>query len=738
MAGELVSPDEEETDPLGMDASADRFFSSQKEAMDPATPLQPVEQTSMDAGFEEVAKRRDRQFGRTVAASISGKREVNPDTRATVAAMAKEVNMRPLLGKTQEMHIRNAYLVKQGREILSAHPRLAVALENPEIQYLVHDDLNALNTVASIMRQMTANAKGQGFIENTVAFAKSFAQGQKVNALGAALAVGENSSSDPDVQAIALGGLLPGGLTKESQEAHVARTYNVLRGQMSPDEQITFSQLDEQGKAAYVSEHRDRLSGRTAAMAGLKKKADDAANELAYIVGTVGINDFARDAVLATANMIPSVLVSLAGAPQVGATLMAMQVFGPSYIEARKELSPGQALAEASFKALVEGLSEKIPLGMLTKPSRSTIIGHVKNMGAESLQEGFVDVVDQVYDLLIHDRSLPIDQAFNSVIRSMALGGTVGGALSIGIGGGRKLARMVSGADKREAQDFEKLVRKAHQSVADTKVLARSPESMREILAELEPGAEVYLPADKAIDLQQADNPILASDATTAETATEAALGGDVAVPVSALLTLPADQFNVLAPLIRQTVGAMNAQEAAEAVSEREEVVKSLLGTAQEIDAALVDGGEVEVVSSPRDQVRNEIFLDLVAAGTATTQDQAFTVAEVIADQFEAQAKLFKSKTALDLFKEQNLEIRSGRENERIIQEQMSQSSLTAPVITDPLAVPGEWEQVDVEALSLDEAGTITKTTVKAGEQFRAIAEMRAVSNDLMLCLKGG
>ena len=139
---------------------------------------------------------------------------------------------------------------------------------------------------------------------------------------------------------------------------------------------------------------------------------------------------------------------------------------------------------------------------------------------------------------------------------------------------------------------------------------------------------------------------------------------------------------------------------------------------------------------SPRDQVRNDLFLQLVSAGTAQTQDQAFTVAEVVADQFEAQASLFKTKTALDLFREQNFRIENPAQANTRADAALQQTTVSDPVITDPMDSPGEWQAVELEALAVGSDGRSVTVKVNAGEQFAAILDRRDVANDLLNCLR--
>jgi hypothetical protein len=140
-----------------------------------------------------------------------------------------------------------------------------------------------------------------------------------------------------------------------------------------------------------------------------------------------------------TAEMLPAVATSvLLRNPWAGLSIIGSQVYTSKYAESREEgRTVNEATADAYLYAASETITERIPLGILTKEGGSGLAKILKASGAEGLQEPINQAIQMAYDLGIDEDKTLADALENgevwTALRDAAvIGFFAGGTLATG------------------------------------------------------------------------------------------------------------------------------------------------------------------------------------------------------------------------------------------------------------------------------------------------------------------
>lgn len=131
--------------------------------------------------------------------------------------------------------------------------------------------------------------------------------------------------------------------------------------------------------------------------------------------------------------MGPAVIATLVTKkPNVGIAMMGGQVGADKYAEARERgLEPAAAAGEAAFYAATEGLTEKIPLGILMRGGKSMLSRAVKSGVAEGLQEPVTEALQMAYEAGFLGDDVTPQEGIRRLYDAGVIGFLAGGGLSI-------------------------------------------------------------------------------------------------------------------------------------------------------------------------------------------------------------------------------------------------------------------------------------------------------------------
>ncbi len=139
-----------------------------------------------------------------------------------------------------------------------------------------------------------------------------------------------------------------------------------------------------------------------------------------------------QNATGAVGNMMPALATSAVATPAAGAALMGSQVFGDAYVDGlERGLDQDQAQGRAALFAVTESLSERIPLGILTKEGGTLLKRFLKSSGAEGIQEAVTEAVQMGIDRNILNEQMTWREAVNNMAYAGLLGAIAGGVLSV-------------------------------------------------------------------------------------------------------------------------------------------------------------------------------------------------------------------------------------------------------------------------------------------------------------------
>lgn len=296
-------------------------------------------------------------------------------------------------------------------------------------------------------------------------------------------------------------------------------------------------------------------------------------------IGQLGY-DFIRSAPQQLGN-----IMAAAANPAVALSLMGVQLGGGSYAELREQgVTPQRALVSGLAKAVMQAPLEKLSLdrfmGIFNSASfRDTIGRTLGAMGSEFVTEylqKYPELVTNLWGLAEKQGTGPADQIawFGRTLfdaDTLAQANREGlyegliGAMWGGLGGGvRSLA--VRNLERQRARDFVRQNIELHSAVEASQTKQIAPDYMEDALDNAA-GAlsqSVYIPAQAALDLAGQGQDVLTPLGISQEAARQAAEAGvDLEVKLSSLhARLDDESMAAVAPLLRQTADAPNAQEA--------------------------------------------------------------------------------------------------------------------------------------------------------------------------------
>lgn len=296
-------------------------------------------------------------------------------------------------------------------------------------------------------------------------------------------------------------------------------------------------------------------------------------------IGQLGY-DFIRSAPQQLGN-----IMAAAANPAVALSLMGVQLGGGSYAELREQgVTPQRALVSGLANAVMQAPLEKLSLdrfmGIFNSASfRDTIGRTLGAMGSEFVTEylqKYPELVTNLWGLAEKQGTDPADQIawFGRTLfdaDTLAQANREGlyegliGAMWGGLGGGvRSLA--VRNLERQRARDFVRQNIELHSAVEASQTKQIAPDYMEDALDNAAGvlSQSVYIPAQAALDLAGQGQDVLTPLGISQEAARQAAEAGvDLEVKLSSLhARLDDESMAVVAPLLRQTADAPNAQEA--------------------------------------------------------------------------------------------------------------------------------------------------------------------------------
>lgn len=296
-------------------------------------------------------------------------------------------------------------------------------------------------------------------------------------------------------------------------------------------------------------------------------------------IGQLGY-DFIRSAPQQLGN-----IMAASANPAVALSLMGVQLGGGSYAELREQgVTPQRALVSGLANAVMQAPLEKLSLdrfmGIFNSASfRDTIGRTLGAMGSEFVTEylqKYPELVTNLWGLAEKQGTDPADQIawFGRTLfdaDTLAQANREGlyegliGAMWGGLGGGvRSLA--VRNLERQRARDFVRQNIELHSAVEASQTKQIAPDYMEDALDHASDvlAQSVYIPAQAALDLAGQGQDVLTPLGISQEAARQAAEAGvDLEVKLSSLhARLDDESMAVVAPLLRQTADAPNAQEA--------------------------------------------------------------------------------------------------------------------------------------------------------------------------------
>ena len=165
-------------------------------------------------------------------------------------------------------------------------------------------------------------------------------------------------------------------------------------------------------------------------------------------------------------NMAPALITTaLTRSPMVGAAFMGGQVFADQYVESIEAgRSHSQAVMDSSIFAAAEILTERIPLGFLTREGGTLLKRVLKAGGAEAIQEPITQLIQEGYTMGIINEEMTLGEALIELTTTAEGLKMLGRSAIIGFGVGGTLAGATHGfyrgktiEDVPDVPDFKKL-----------------------------------------------------------------------------------------------------------------------------------------------------------------------------------------------------------------------------------------------------------------------------------------
>tara|TARA_R110002012_G_scaffold315751_1_gene529968 strand:- start:3186 stop:12053 length:8868 start_codon:yes stop_codon:yes gene_type:complete len=577
---------------------------------------------------------------RNAVNAIRGSLNLSPDHAASAKQLARQlkVHAKPFMtGDLSQIELKNQSIVKNAHSILKQHPKLQTFLADPENAAITYDDLSNLQLIAQKMDLLIQGQKAEGFsgwASNTKDL--TVAQFKRVptnTAQWALEAVAGATAFSRFMQ----------NMSPEEREEWRSKT---------PSEQAQERSKIENAKNEGVVPLLDTVRG-------INRKY---AEELEFLTARApeGAAGLASKIITGTIQMLPSALVTvITKNPKYGAALMTTQILGPEYVRQRDKGATRQdAFAGAAFFGILEQVTEKIPLGKLLEEGPGFIKGILKAAGAEGIQEGAVETVRLAYDYgVFNDKTSAVD-AFSQILEASVVGAGVGANLRLTVRG--PIDAWTALRNDPKATDFADRTTALRDAVDQAKVTARDPATMREALLAMEDAdgeATVFVSAEEVIELEQSgtltslDVAVLAPGQDALDAAQR---GGDIEIRVADLMMAEREKFDVLSQHVRQSVGAASAREAQEQLTEREEVIASLL-------AQMEQQKEADPEIRPVAAAVTEALKSTGLYSDAAIEQQA----ELAEATYQKRAERLEGVTAESLFLEDNVKIRGPKDRTR-------------------------------------------------------------------------
>jgi GNAT superfamily N-acetyltransferase len=577
----------------------------------------------------------------SVAAGFLANAPVSSDAYAKARNLAKKLNLPVILGEREPQRLRSEDIVSQAQKLLERHPGLSAFLRDPDNQKLVGDDLDTLSRISVLMTALETREEAVGAKEFLGEFPEYIAK--SFGSLGA-------SAKQFYIQSGIANAMVGAMAAKTNMD--LAMTRSVFAALGADEVAAAIPALDPARFAV------DPKGPEAKAAAEYGKKYRD---ELQYIFQRATGGDYWSEIALGgTTSLVMMGAAIAAGSITGGSTLgiMGSMAFVNRFGEAMdRGFSVGAASAEAVFFATLEVVSERIPLKLILgnkakglESLKGQIPGLLKAMGAESLQEVFIDAVDKGYDKLVLDKTTTWPEVFRSLSQAGIIGAGVGGTLRGGMMGLNKVASVIM--PDPGAGAYEQALMAIKAEVDGAKTQTRDPAVMKAALEGMADGAEVFISANELLELEQNEELTFAQleeAGLSTDTIEAMQLGGDVKLSVSELLALRPEIFALLSPSVRRTINSDTVREADQKLQERDQTIDRLLADMQaQLDE---DASARPIHSTVSEQLRS----------TGKYNDaQVDRMADLVAESYETRAAN-TTKTAEELFLDDHVSIRTGR-----------------------------------------------------------------------------
>jgi hypothetical protein len=476
---------------------------------------------------QNLAKQFLREREGMIDARVDDTRDVNPEEYSQGVQGARELELPESMVRADPTLVKDEAFKKVFRKTVTAHPNLMKYFNKEKNVVISKEDAPALKRITDLMRlrKSIADSKPDDWSAIFTSLPGTLAGVAKQQIGGLGTSILENSSAyraslerhalkyktDPSARNARIKQLENQIAEEQSVWTRFAQVVGLEeRGPLR--EELIKLRVEQLGadKSAYEKARKDVESetslqltrrSRELAEAGHKQFAAEQPN---FQQGSIPF--YISEITRGTIQMAPSVLASLITRnPVAGQAILGSQIFGQSYAEARRRgFSPDQATAEALFKGAVEFATERIPLGELTKAGGSLLGRTLRSIGAEGLQEVFVEAVDIGYDIGILDEKMTMGQALTRLRDAGIIGAGVGGSLAITTAAPRALLERRRGErdqqlvkedlDRRRQETDDGVERLSNivDEAENTKTKERDPETLKEALRTLaeETGSE--------------------------------------------------------------------------------------------------------------------------------------------------------------------------------------------------------------------------------------------------------
>lgn len=144
------------------------------------------------------------------------------------------------------------------------------------------------------------------------------------------------------------------------------------------------------------------------------------------------IGGLAHDVGIAMGEMIlPVAATFILRRPMIGASMMGGYVYTHKYGESRMDgRTIEEARQDATAYAIMEVLTERIPLGFLMKPGKKFLERTLNMMGLEGAQEMLTETFQMGYDIAVLDQNMTFGQAVEQVLSAGLIGSLSGGGIA--------------------------------------------------------------------------------------------------------------------------------------------------------------------------------------------------------------------------------------------------------------------------------------------------------------------